>query len=44
MSTMAPQNASVSIAYSNVRSGADKKTKLRATGLCEGNSPVIGGQ
>ena len=41
MGAMALQIIGVSIVYSNVCSGADKKTsKLRVTGLCEGNSPL----
>ena len=44
---MASQIPGVSIVYSTVSSGADKKThkktsKLRVTGLCEGNSPHKG--
>ena len=37
-------NTSLPIVYSTVYSGADKKnpSKLHVTGLCEGNSPVIG--
>ena len=43
MGAMASQITSVSIVYSTVRSGTDKKTsKPRVTGLCEGNSPVTG--
>ena len=41
MSTMASQITSLTIVYSTVYSDADQK--LRVTGLCEGNSPVIGG-
>ena len=39
---MASQITSVSIVYSTVCSGADKKntSKFRVTGLCAGNSPV----
>ena len=42
MSAMASQIISVSIIYSAVYSGADqlKTSKLRITGLWEGNSPV----
>ena len=41
MSAMASEIASLAIAYSTVYSGADKKpSKLRVTGLCEGNSAV----
>ena len=42
MSAMASQITSLTIVYSSVYSGADqrKKSKLRVTGLCEGNSPV----
>ena len=42
MSAMASQITSLTIVYSTVYSGADKKkpSKLRLTGLCEGNSPV----
>ena len=44
MNAMASQITSLTIVYSTVHSGADhKKTStLRATGLCEGNSPVTG--
>ena len=44
MSSMAPQITSLTIVYSTVySSGRSKKTsKLRVTGLCEGNSPVTG--
>ena len=43
MSAMASQTTGVSIVYSAVCSGVDKKTpKLRVTGLCEGNSAVTG--
>ena len=44
MGTMASQITSITIVYSIVYSGADKKktSKLRVTGLCEGNSPVTG--
>ena len=43
MSAMASQINGVSFVYSAVYSGADKKTsKLRGTGLCEGNSLVTG--
>ena len=42
MSAMASQITGVSIIYSTVCSGAElkKKSKLRVTGLCAGNSPV----
>ena len=40
---MASQITGVSIVYSSVCSGTEKKTlKLRVTGLCEVNSPVTG--
>ena len=40
---MATQITSLTIVYSTVYSGAYEKTsKLRVTGLCEGNSPVTG--
>ena len=39
---IASQITSVSIVYSTVSSGVHKKSKLRVTGLCEGNSPVTG--
>ena len=43
MGEMASQITSLTIVYSAVYSGADKKIlKLRATGLCVGNSPVTG--
>ena len=44
MSPMASQITSLTIVYSTVYSGADqrKHQKLRATGLCEGNSPMTG--
>ena len=44
MSAMASQITGVSIVYSTVCSGVDKKkaSKLRVTGLCERNSPVTG--
>ena len=38
-STMASQITSGSIVYSTVCSDQRKKSKLRVTGLCEGNSP-----
>ena len=38
MSVIASQITSISIVYSTICWGADHK--LRATGLCEGNSPV----
>ena len=41
MIAMASQITSLTIVYSTVCPGADKK-KLRVTGLCEGNSPVTG--
>ena len=43
MGVMAPQITSLTIVYSTVYSGADQRTsKLRASGLCKGNSPVTG--
>ena len=44
MSAIASQVTGVSIVCSTLGSGADrwKKSKLRVTGLCEGNSPVTG--
>ena len=41
---MVSQITSFTTVYSTVYSGADKKntSKLRVTGLCEGNSPVTG--
>ena len=41
---MVSQITSLTTVYSTVYSGADqrKKSKLRVTGLCEGNSPVTG--
>ena len=44
MSTIASQITSLTIVYSTVYSDADqrKKSKLRVTGLCVGNSPVTG--
>ena len=44
MSAMASQIISVSIVYSTVCFGVDRRkhAKLRVTGLCAGNSPVIG--
>ena len=45
MNAMASQISSVTIVYSTVCLDADKKkktSKLRVTGLCEGNSPVTG--
>ena len=43
MSAMASQITSLTIVYSIVYSGTDKKTpKLRVTGLCVGNSLVTG--
>ena len=38
---MASQITSLTIVYSTVYSGADKK-KVRAIGLCAGNPPVTG--
>ena len=43
MGAIASQITSLTSVYSIVYSDADKKTsKLRATGLCEGNSPGTG--
>ena len=45
MSAMGSQITNLTIVYSTVSSGADHKkktSKLRVTGLCEGNSPVAG--
>ena len=45
MGAMAFQTTGITIVYSIVYSGADEKqktSKLRVTGLCEGNSPVVG--
>ena len=43
MSAMASQITSLTIVYSTIYSGTDKKTsELRVTGLCAGNSPVTG--
>ena len=44
MVAMASQITSLTIVYSTVYSGADKKktSKLRVTGLCVGNSPGAG--
>ena len=43
MTTIASQITSLTIVYSTVYSGRSKKTsKLRATGLCMGNSPGTG--
>ena len=44
MGAMASQITSLTIVYSTVYSGMDKKktSKLRVTGLCAGNSPVTG--
>ena len=44
MNTMASQITSLTIVYSTVYSGADQRnsSKLRVTGLCEGNSPATG--
>ena len=43
MCAIAPKMTSLTIVYSIVYSGADQRNiKLRATGLCAGNSPVTG--
>ena len=44
MVPMASQTTRLTIVYSSVYSGADqrKKSKLRVTGLSEGNLPVTG--
>ena len=44
MAAMASQITSITIVYSTVYSDTDQKktSKLRVTGLCEGNSPVTG--
>ena len=44
MGAIVSQITSLTIVYSTVHSGADKKktSKLRFTGLCAGNSPVAG--
>ena len=45
MTSMASQITSLTIVYSTIYSRADwskKTSKLRATGLCVGNSPVTG--
>ena len=43
MGTIASQITSLTIVYSTIYSGPDKKkSKLRLTGLCEGNSPMNG--
>ena len=43
MGVMTSQITSLTIFYSTVYSGAEKKpSKLRVTGLCAGNSPVTG--
>ena len=43
MGAMASQITSLTIVYSTVYSNADKKkSKLRVTGLCAGNSPATG--
>ena len=43
MSAIASQITSLTIVYPTVYSGKSKNTsKLRGTGLCEGNSPVTG--
>ena len=39
---MMSQITGVSIVYSTVCSDAEKTSKLRVSGLCEGNSPVTG--
>ena len=44
MTAMASQITSVSIVRSTICSGRSKETsKLRVTGLCEGNQPMTGG-
>ena len=42
MGAMASHITSLTIVYSAVDSSADKKSKLRVTGLCAENSPVTG--
>ena len=44
MGVMASQITSLTIVYSTIYSGTDKKktSKLRINGLCVGNSPVTG--
>ena len=42
MSAMASQITGIAIVYTTVCSGADQRKELRATGLCDGNSPVTG--
>ena len=44
MGVITSQITSLTIVYSIVHSGADKKktSKLRVTGLCAGNSPATG--
>ena len=42
MVAMASQITSLIIVYSTVYSGGDQKKKPRVTGVCVGNSPVIG--
>ena len=44
MGAMSSQITSLTIVYSTVHLGADKKktAKLRVTGLCAGDSPVTG--
>ena len=42
MGAMASQITSLPIVYSNVYLGSKKTSKLRITGLCEGNLPVTG--
>ena len=42
MGVVASQITSLTTVYSTLYSGTEKKSKLRVSGLCEGNSPVIG--
>ena len=42
MNTIASQITSQTIVYSTVYSNQRKTSKLRVTGLCEGNSPLTG--
>ena len=44
MSAMASQITSLMVVYSSIYSDTDqkKKSKLRVTGICEGNSPMTG--
>ena len=42
MIVMASQITSLTVVFSIVYSGANKTSKLRVTGLCEGNSPMTG--